>query len=129
MSTYNRSQFCLAHLTAILLKDLHYQPEALSQITVLRLTLIAVRELRQVLVCEMGQLLEETADEAVQCELAAGLAGLLIDEKRDYVSAYAILTTLKSRLETGDTAESRQHLCPPLVSTCEDLERPVRWRQ
>ncbi len=43
-------------------------------------------------------------------EAAVGLAGLLIDEKRDYVSAYAILTTLKSRLETGDTAESRQGL-------------------
>ena len=43
-------------------------------------------------------------------EAVVGLAGLLIDDKRDYVSAYAILAPMKSRLETGDTAESRQGL-------------------
>ena len=43
-------------------------------------------------------------------EAAVGAAGLLIDEKRDYVSAHAILSTVRSRLETDDTAESRQGL-------------------
>jgi tetratricopeptide (TPR) repeat protein len=43
-------------------------------------------------------------------EAAVGAAGILIDHKRDYVRAHAILSGMASRLESDDTTEGRQGL-------------------